>query len=96
MHNHDGRNIMPVTLPYIPRNATVSNHVIADAIRFCLSDCFAHIYNDYETGFLLSLFHAHPDKVLTQRQGRFLAELFKRAERVDWRLTRNAWRIGGR
>jgi hypothetical protein len=95
MNKHGGRS-MPVTIPSIPRNATVRNRVIADAIRVCLSDCYADLFNDYETKFLLSLFHAHPDYVLSQRQGRLIAKLFERTTRADWRLSLQAWHIAGR
>jgi hypothetical protein len=76
----------------IPWDGTVRNRVISDAVRICLSDRYAELFNDYETKFLLTLFHAPPDYFLSQRQGRFLSKLYKRTLTADCRLGRSAWR----
>lgn len=66
------------TNPIIPRDITASNRIIADAVLTLLLD-YKHVLGNGNLAFLRRLRDAPPDYIVTDKEGRLLNRLLRRA-----------------
>lgn len=85
----------PINLPIRPYG-NLRDYNITDAVRVCMSDCYARLFDRSDHKFLEKLFLAHPETTLSPDEAARLTRLVRRTEEANRRdpsLRAKAWYV---